>query len=496
MQKPYRLPYGFVIRSGWPVGRGECRLYIFPEIANPEEDGAGPSAPTPRTSREPHFLREEGINVESYQYILDVALIILVTKVFGIMSKRVDMPQVVGSLIAGLLLGPSLLNLVQPSEFLSMLSELGVIVLMFSAGLQTDIQELKKTGKAAFFIALIGVLVPLAGGYVLAEVFGHSDDFLKNMFVGTVFTATSVSISVETLKEMGKLSTRSGSAILGAALIDDVLGLILLTVITGASDGDVSLWIVMAKIVAFFAMTIVVGLFLHKLIQKWMSSAQWNRKRFAVISVGFCFFYAYIAEAVFGVADIIGAFCAGLIIAHTTRATYVGAQSETLSYMFLSPIFFASVGLKVVISDMTGATVILAIVAIVMAIATKIIGCGLGAKLFHYTNAESLRIGIGMVSRGEVALIVANKGIASGMMSAVFLPPMILMVVVTTVITPILLRAVYPKNAAKDYSDLVQSDLVENYEEVKNFDKASQKMLEMHAQLRGDKPDAKKGSGK
>ena len=160
-----------------------------------------------------------------------------------------------------------------------MLSELGVVVLMFGAGLQTDIQELKKSGKAAFFIALIGVLVPLAGGYVLAEVFNHGGSFLENMFVGTVFTATSVSISVETLKEMGKLSTRSGNAILGAALIDDILGLILLTLITSASDSSISLGIVMIKIVAFFVVTGVAGYFLHGLIQQWMNSASWNRKR-------------------------------------------------------------------------------------------------------------------------------------------------------------------------------------------------------------------------
>ena len=429
--------------------------------------------------------------MESYQFVFDVAIIILATKIFGIMSKRVDMPQVVGSLIAGLLLGPSVLNLVQPTDFLEMLSELGVIVLMFSAGLQTDIKELKKSGKAAFFIALVGVLVPLAGGYALAMIFSGGD-FLRDMFVGTVFTATSVSISVETLKEMGKLSTRSGSAILGAALIDDVLGLILLTLITSAADDSVSLVTVLLKIVAFFVVTVVLGYFLHKLIGKWMACARWNRKRFAIVSVAFCFFYAWFAESVFGVADIIGAFCAGLIIANTARAIYVQSQCETLSYMFLSPIFFASVGLKVVLSSMDGRAVVLAAVAILLAILTKVVGCGLGAKLFHYTNAESLRIGVGMISRGEVALIVANKGISSGMMDSVFLAPIVLMVVATTIVTPIMLRAVYPKSAAKDYSDLVHSDLVENFEEAKQFDQASQRLLEMHNQLKGGAPTGSK----
>lgn len=422
--------------------------------------------------------------MESFRYILDVALIILATKLFGIVSKRVDMPEVVGSLVAGLLLGPSLLNLVQPSEFLSMLSELGVILLMFSAGLQTDVDELKKSGKAAFFVALIGVLVPLGGGYALAAAFHPSGSPLEHMFVGTVFTATSVSISVETLKELGKLSTRSGNAILGAALIDDVLGLVLLTLITGASAGGESLWIVLLKIVAFFVVTLVLGFFLHKGIQKWMASARWNRKRFAVISVAFCFFYAYVAEDIFGVADIIGAFCAGLIIAKTVRAVYVQSQCETLSYMFLSPIFFASVGLKVSLSSMDANVVLLSVLAILVAVVTKVVGCGLGAKLFHYTNAESLRIGVGMISRGEVALIVANKGIAGGLMPAVFLAPMVLMVVVSTIVTPIMLRAVYPKNAKKDYSDLVHSDLVENFQELRQFDQAAQTVLDMHDEFR------------
>ena len=405
---------------------------------------------------------------------------------------------IVSLLLAGLLLGPSILNLVQPSDFLAMLSELGVVVLMFGAGLQTDIQELKKSGKAAFFIALIGVLVPLAGGYVLAEVFNHGGSFLENMFVGTVFTATSVSISVETLKEMGKLSTRSGNAILGAALIDDILGLILLTLITSASDSSISLGIVMIKIVAFFVVTGVAGYFLHGLIQRWMNSASWNRKRFAVISLAFCFFYAYVAEEVFGVADIIGAFFAGLMIANTTRAVYVNSQCETLSYMLLSPVFFASVGLKVTLSSMDGTVILLTVIAIALAIVTKVIGCGLGAKLFGYTNAESLRIGVGMVSRGEVALIVTNKGIATGMMNPIFLAPMVIMVAATTIVTPIMLRAVYPKKKAEeDYSDLVQSDLVDNYEEVSDFDLAAQTMLDMHNQLQGKGRDGRsKGSGK
>lgn len=430
--------------------------------------------------------------MESYHYIFDVALILLATKCFAMITKRFNLPQVVGSLLAGLLLGPSMLNLVAPSELLSDLSELGVIVLMFGAGLSTDIRDLAKSGKAAFFIALAGILVPLGGGCLLALAFpAGSSSFLETLFIGTVFTATSVSISVETLKEMGKLSTRSGSAILAAALIDDILGLLLLTLITAGAEEGVNLWLVLGKIAAFFAVVLSAGYLLHKGIQWWMDSASWNRKRFAVISIGFCFLSAYLAEAVFGVADIIGAFFAGLVIANTTRAIYVSSQCETLSYMLLSPIFFANVGLQVSLGSMDATAVLLSFAAIILAVVTKLAGCGLAAKLFHYTNMEAVRIGVGMISRGEVALIVANKGIASGMIPQVYLCPIILMVVSTTILTPILLKAVYPKAAARDYSDLVQSDLVDGYQELRDFDAAAQAILETHHVMQGKRADGR-----
>ena len=426
--------------------------------------------------------------MDSYRFVFDVAVILLTTKLFAMLTKRVDLPQVVGALVAGMILGPSMLGIVSSTEFLAQVSELGVIVLMFAAGLQTDINELKASGKASFWIALCGVCVPWLGGFGVAALYNQGNGaFWENVFVGTVLTATSVSISVETLKEMGKLSTRSGSAILGAALIDDVLGLILLTFITSASSQGSELGIVLIKVLLFFVTTAVVGKLVHHLIQVWMDCAQWNRKRFAVISLAFCFFYAYIAEAVFGVAGIIGAFFAGLMISNTTRATYINSRCETLSYMFLSPIFFASVGLKVSLEYMDWNTAVLTLIITLVAIVTKIIGCGISARICRYTTYESLRIGVGMVSRGEVALIVANKGIASGMMSQVFLAPVVLMVVVTTVITPVMLRAVYPKNKKASEGDLVYSKLVDDYQELREFDAATQTVLDLNDALRGRK---------
>ena len=178
-----------------------------------------------------------------YHFLFEIAVILLSTKVLGILTKRFALPQVVGALLAGLLLGPAMLGVLQETTLMDQLAELGVIVLMFNAGLETDLGELKRSGKAAFVIALIGVLVPLAGGFALAAAFNRGPDaFLQNVFIGVVLTATSVSITVETLKEIGRLSTRSGSAILGAAIIDDVLGIIGLTVITSLGGGGANVW--------------------------------------------------------------------------------------------------------------------------------------------------------------------------------------------------------------------------------------------------------------
>lgn len=416
--------------------------------------------------------------MESYRYLLDVALILLSTKVFGLLTRRIEMPQVVGALVAGLLLGPACFNIVQESEFLDHIAEIGVIVLMFSAGLETDISELKKSGRNSFVIAVIGVLVPLLAGYVLASFFNTEPEaFLQNMFIGVILTATSVSISVETLKEMGKLSTPSGNAILGAALIDDILGIVALTIITGMADTSVQLTEVMLKIVAFFVLAVVVGIFARKGIEKLFDRYQKVHRRFSILSFAFCLLFAYVAEAFFGVADITGAFIAGLIISGTSRCNYVQMRIETLSYLLISPVFFASIGLKVVLPEMSTSIMIFSVLLLILAILTKIVGCGLGAKLCRYENIQSLRIGIGMVSRGEVALIVASKGMKVGLMNEAFFGPIIIMVVLTTVVTPILLKIVF-KDRENDPDVYASSELIEDYEKIEQNEMLAQKVLE------------------
>ena len=384
--------------------------------------------------------------MENYSYLISIALILLSTKVLGLFSKVVRLPQVVGALLAGIILGPACLGIVHSTEMLSNLSEIGVIVLMFAAGLETDIDELKRSGKASFLIALIGVLVPLAGGAAVAYFFNDSTDsnvMLQNIFIGIILTATSVSITVETLKEMGKLSTRAGNAILGAAIIDDILGIIALTVVISMADESVNIGIVLLKILGFFAFTFVAAVGYHYAFKKWTDNSAVKLRRYVVISFVFCLVLAYCAEVFFGVADITGAFFAGLALSGTKKSEYISKRFDTLSYLLLSPIFFAGIGLKVELPTMNGEIILFTVLLCVVAALTKVIGCGLGAKICKYTSKESLQIGVGMISRGEVALIVANKGEAVGLMSDKFFAPVIIMVVFTTVVTPVLLKLVF-----------------------------------------------------
>ena len=392
-----------------------------------------------------------------YKYLLDLAIILLCTKALGLLTRRVQMPQVVGALLAGLLLGPAGVGILTETSLLQSVAEIGVIVLMFCAGMETDIKELKACGKASFIIALCGVLVPLAGGFATAYFFNRpgmiesdasASIFLQNIFIGVILTATSVSITVETLKELGKLKTRSGNAILGAAIIDDILGIVALTIVTSISDPSVKIGMVMLKIVGFFVFAAVVGFIFYKLYKNWVDKANKEKHRHTIVAFVFCLLMAYIAEDVFGVADITGAFIAGLIISNVQRSTYLETKFDTLSYLLLSPVFFASIGLKVELPKMSAAIVGFAVALTIVAVLTKVVGCGFGAKICHYKNYQAKRIGIGMISRGEVALIVASKGAALGLLGSAFLGPIIIVVVITTIITPVFLKVVFAPGTA------------------------------------------------
>lgn len=409
-------------------------------------------------------------------------------------TKRLQMPQVVGALIAGLVMGPAMLNIIHNTEFLSQVSELGVIVMMFTAGLGTSLNDLKQTGKAGFLVALCGVIVPLIGGTILSLFFNTSTDpnaFMQNVFIGVVLTATSVSITVEALKEMGKLNTVVGNTILAAALIDDVLGLIALTIVTSiGGSADANLLVVLLKIVAFFVLVVVVGIVVKKAMDWYIANVHsTDLQRYPIFAFILCLILSFCAEEFFGVADITGAFAAGLIISTTSKAKYIELKFAPLSYLLLTPIFFASIGLKVELPEMNATIVIFSILLVVVAVLTKWIGCGLGAKLCGLKGHQCEQIGVGMVCRGEVALIVADKGASLGLMPEVFFGPVIIMVVATTILTPILLKFAYRKSDA--YEDMQESSLVDRYDEVEQLDYIGESLIRAneHMMKKGKKTE-------
>lgn len=402
-------------------------------------------------------------SLHSYSYLLVLAAILLTTKLLGLFSRWVRLPQVLGALVAGVILGPVVNAIVGWStgdgffsqaagsdQLFGMLSELGVIVLMFGAGLETDVQEMKKCGKASLIIAVIGVVTPLIFGagasYFFIDDPNSQEKLLKSIFIGVVLTATSVSITVETLKELGKLNTPASNAILGAAIIDDVLGIIALTIITSFKSKDVNIWFVLIKIVLFFIFAAILGFIMLK-IYKWMNKhTSRDSRRHVIIAFAYCLVSSFVAEVFFGVADITGAYVAGLVLSMTNRKRYLVNRFSTLSYMLLSPIFFACIGLTIEMPELTVSLLVFAILITIVAVATKLFGCALGGKICGYSTRECFQIGAGMISRGEVALIVAKKGESCGLMDPKLFGPLVIVVVLTTIIAPIILKILFAKD--------------------------------------------------
>ena len=422
----------------------------------------------------------------SYHFLMDLALILLSTKLLGLAAQKFQMPQVVGALLAGLILSPAGLGLLSETEFTAQLSELGVIVLMFSAGMGTDIKELKNSGKAGFMVALLGVAAPFVMGAGLAWGAAEaglieSSGMIENIFIGTVLTATSVSITVETLKEMKKLETKVGNTILAAALIDDVLGLIALTLVCSLAGGDESIGMVLLKIAGFFIFAFAVG-FAANRIFCWMLKRQhgWASHRNSVFAFVLCLVMAYCAEELFGVADITGAYAAGLAVACTPKGTYIQTKYNPLGYLLLTPVFFASIGINVQISGLTGGMVVFAILLLLVSIVSKLLGCGLGAKACRFSTRESIQVGAGMACRGEVALIVANRGLSMGVLSSAMMTPIVITVVCGTILTPILLKLSF---RGHHESELMQNNIADRMAKHRQLDIITQQLLQEDEQL-------------
>ncbi|MBW4081614.1 cation:proton antiporter [Paenibacillus sp. S150] len=374
------------------------------------------------------------------EFILYLMLILLFTKLAGDLSVRLRQPAVLGKLIVGILLGPAVLGWVKDSDFIHYMSEIGVLLLMFIAGLETDLAQLRKNWKSAFAVAVGGILLPFFGGLAVGEWFGLA--YANALFLGVVLSATSVSISVQVLKEMDRLNSPEGSTILGAAVVDDILVVILLAVLMSflGTGTEVSLGLMIGKKIAFFAAAVLAGWLVVPRVMGWLAPLRVTEATITAALV-LLFGYAYFAELM-GMAGIIGAFAAGIAIAQTSFKHVVESKVEPVAYSLFVPVFFVGIGLSVTFGGVGSQTGFVALLTLV-AILAKLLGGGLGARLTGFGTRSSAVIGAGMISRGEVALIIAAAGLENGLLPEQYFTPVIIVVILTTLVTPPLLKAVF-----------------------------------------------------
>ena len=396
--------------------------------------------------------------MQSYEILKDLAIIVIAAKFMAILARKCKAPQVVGEILAGLIIGPCVLGIVQQTDFIVQMAEIGVILLMFSAGLETNLKDLIKTGPIALAIACAGVFIPLVGGTLLYMGFygvapWGSDKFFTAVFIGVIMTATSVSITVQSLKELGKLKGKVGTTILSAAIIDDIIGIIVLTFVIGFKNPDVQPSMVIVNTILFFVFALVVGFISYKVF-KWVDTRYPHTRRIPIAGLAYCLALSYIAEHYFGIADITGAYVAGIILSSIQDSEYIAEKMDINSYMLFGPVFFASIGLKTNIDNLNFDILLFSIGFVIVALVTKIIGCGLMAKLCKFKAMDSLKIGVGMMTRGEVALIVSQKGLAVGLMSPVYFTSVILLIIVSSISTPIILKVLFAKEgeAKRDHA--------------------------------------------
>jgi Kef-type K+ transport system membrane component KefB len=395
--------------------------------------------------------------------VLLLALVVASAKTAGALATRVHQPSVFGEILVGLILGPTVLNVLAWPVFAAPagaegvplialvqdLAQVGVLLLMFVAGLETDLVMMRHVGKVAFWSAFGGVILPMIFGAMTATAFGLPL-YWEGIFIGAILTATSVSISAQTLLEIGALRTREGSTILGAAVIDDVMGIIVLSLVvalakaSGAGFDWGALGIVVVRVTLFFIAAIAARHLLTPAL-RWASTLGVSQ---AVLSAGvvIMFIYAWAAEYVGAVAAITGSYLAGVLIAQTEFKKEIDAGIHPLTYSIFVPLFFISIGLEANGREL-GARAMFTVVLVSVAIVAKAIGCGVFARLFGFSTTESVRVGVGMISRGEVGLIVAGYGLANGLIGSDVFSASVLMVLVTTMVTPPLMRLVFPRHA-------------------------------------------------
>src|SRR2546426_2990577 len=397
------------------------------------------------------------------QVLLFVALVTLASKGAGLLSTRFGQPAVFGEILAGLVLGPSFLNILNWDIFaprsgveglhadlsgvVQALAEIGVTLLMFVAGMETDLGEMRRVGRVAFWAAFGGVILPLGSGAAAAHLFGYG--WGEGFFMGAVLTATSVSIAAQTLMELKARRSKEGRPILGAAVIDDVMGIIVLSLVVAFAGhagpqraaGAAFRW-VGVRMTLFFSLAWFVG-------RRSFEPAAAVAPRLGVSEplmafvVAAVFLYAWAAEYLGGVAAITGSYLAGVLFGQTSFKERIDRGVHPLTYSFFVPVFFINIGLLADVRQIAG-ELPLVLFVLAVAVAGKVIGCGACAWLSGFRYREALRVGVGMISRGEVGLIVAGYGLAHGIIGADIFSVMVLIVLITTMITPVWLRFVIP----------------------------------------------------
>ncbi|TAM10760.1 MAG: cation:proton antiporter [Nevskiaceae bacterium] len=378
---------------------------------------------------------------EHANILFDIFVMLAAAKLFDELCQRLKQPTVVGGIFAGFLIGPSVLGWVAPSAGSSMLAEIGVVILMFSVGLETKLSTILSVGRTALAVAVLGVVVPFAAGWWLLRFIGESQ--AEALFVGTAMVATSVGITAHVLAEMGVLATRSARIILGAAVIDDVLGLLLLAAVSSAAEGPLDWAAVGSTAAAAIAFVIVIAALGPWVVARTMPFVQRQRAAGWVFSSSLvlCFALAAAADHA-GVASIVGAFLAGMALAEFTSGDpALHRQMHTVGEL-LVPFFLVTIGMQLKLDVFAQPeTLWLAGVLTLLAIAGKLVGCGVAA--LHYGWREAVRVGVGMVPRGEVGIIVAQIGLAAGIVSQSLFGAVLVMVIVTTVIAPPALKPLF-----------------------------------------------------
>ncbi|MGG1217233.1 monovalent cation:proton antiporter-2 (CPA2) family protein [Priestia endophytica] len=366
-------------------------------------------------------------------FILSLALILLLTKFSGHLSVRLGQPAVLGKLIVGILLGPAALDWIRNDQFIYYFSEIGVLLLMFIAGLETNLHQLKSNWKPILMVAILGILFPFIGGVGLGELFNL--DRTSSLFMGVLLCVTSVSITVQVLKDLNKLNSKEGNIILGAAVIDAIIVVVLLAILISlfGTDKDISLTDLIVKKIMFFIVIILVGWFIVPKILNVMMKLKVSEPLLST-GLAICFSYVYFANLM-GMSGIIGAFAAGLAISQTNHKDIIVSKVEPVAYSIFVPVFFVSIGLNISFKNMDNHLIFIATFSLV-AILTKLISGVWGSRLSGLPTKSSLLIGSGMISKGGVGLVIASAGLQNSLLTPDYFTPTIIIVVITTLISP------------------------------------------------------------